>query len=347
VRENEDRVVSIGGRELRVARSEEQHANGFSLIEVLVAALIACTILSVLLRLAVSAQEATRVQADVADLQQRLRVAADALYSGLVVAGSGPPGVPWRRGAASALTPIVPARTGARGADPELSYYADRVSIVSLPSPFAVTTLAVAMPSPGAPLLVDSTAPDCAGVDACGFAQGDQLLVCDPEEGGNSCDIFTAAGAQAGLVSHDLPLSKAYGIGSRLMRVAERVYYFDRAGARLMVYDGQSSDLPIVDHVVDVQFGYFADLGASTLTALAPSQMTDGPIAGAGPHRFDADLLRVRRIRVVLRVETEAADLRGAGTLLRSPGTSAGGGRWVPDQRITFDVTPENLSLGR
>jgi type II secretory pathway pseudopilin PulG len=339
VREDEDVAMSS----MRLGT----HASGFSLIEVLLATLIACTLLSVLLKLAISAQEATRVQADVADLQQRLRVAADALYSGLLAAGGGPAGVPWRSGPASLLTPIVPARTGVRDADAELSYSADRVGVLFLSAPFAFASLAVDMAGPDAPLLLDGTAPECAGRDGCGFQEGDHLLVCDPEGTGTSYDLFTASEVQAGLVSHDVSLSKAYGAGSRLMSVTERVYYLDRAAGRLMVYDGRSSDLPIVDHVVDVQFTYFADLGGPTLTALAPSQLTDGPIAGASPRRFDADLLRVRRVRVVLRVETEASDLRGAGRLFRRPGQSSGGARWVPDQQVIFDVAPGNLNLSR
>jgi hypothetical protein len=65
------------------------------------------------------------------------------------------------------------------------------------------------------------------------------------------------------------------------------------------------------------------DLGssASSLAPLDQRRLTDGPWCPdpSAPNRFDADLLRVRRVRVTLRLR---------------------GGR-----NITFDVTPRNLSL--
>ena len=64
----------------------------------------------------------------------------------------------------------------------------------------------------------------------------------------------------------------------------------------------------------------------------------------ASPGRYDADLLRVRRVRVTLRVQTANASYRGpAGALFARGGTSNGGERYVPDQEITFDVAPRNL----
>ena len=99
------------------------------------------------------------------------------------------------------------------------------------------------------------------------------------------------------------------------MPVVQRVYYFDRANRRLMVYDGYQSDMPLIDNVVDLRFAYFADrfpssvsrppdgeascvydagsppvprledLGGGTPRADA-AQMTDGPFCGAGAERL-------------------------------------------------------------
>lgn len=83
---------------------------------------------------------------------------------------------------------------------------------------------------------------------------------------------------------------------------------------------------------------------------LTQAMLTDGPWCpdSSKPNRFDADLLRIRRVRVTLRVQAALASLRGpAGVLFLKGGTSQGGNRWVPDQEIRFDVTPRNLNLGR
>ena len=78
---------------------------------------------------------------------------------------------------------------------------------------------------------------------------------------------------------------------------------------------------------------------------LTPDVLTDGPWCpnAAAPGRFDADLLRLRRVRVRLRVQVAAESLRGRSSLFLKPGTSPGGQRSVPDQEIRFDIAPRNL----
>lgn len=99
-----------------------------------------------------------------------------------------------------------------------------------------------------------------------------------------------------------------------------------------------------------------ATLGApgSGLVQLTQAMLTDGPWCpnAASPNAFDADLFRVRKIRVTFRVQTGNQELRsaigtGGDALFVRPGKSTGGYRQVPDQAIRFDVSPRNLNLGR
>lgn len=86
------------------------------------------------------------------------------------------------------------------------------------------------------------------------------------------------------------------------------------------------------------------------LVKLDQAKLTDGPWCPSvtAPNRWDVDLLRIRRIRVALRVQVATRAFRGVtGTLFTYAGTSRGGERFVPDQEITFDVTPRNMNLGR
>jgi prepilin-type N-terminal cleavage/methylation domain-containing protein len=90
--------------------------------------------------------------------------------------------------------------------------------------------------------------------------------------------------------------------------------------------------------------------GPGTLTALTAAQLSDGPWCpdAANVNRYDADLHRVRQIRVTFRVQTGVANLRGpAGVLFSRAGTGRLSDRLVPDQAIQFDITPRNLNLGR
>jgi type II secretory pathway pseudopilin PulG len=111
--------------------------------------------------------------------------------------------------------------------------------------------------------------------------------------------------------------------------------------------DGENCTFAVVDgaHVPRL-----ATLGAGPSPVPVPAAtLVDGPWCpdDAHPARFDADLLRLRRIRVALRFQVAAAWLRGAApALFMFPGT-AGPARSVPDQEIWFDVAPRNLNLRR
>ena len=115
---------------------------------------------------------------------------------------------------------------------------------------------------------------------------------------------------------------------------------------QLRHYDGVASDLPVVDHVVKLEFEYF---GADRMR-LDPTTFQDGPWQPdeTDANRFDADLLRIRRVRVTLRVQAARAALRGpAGMLFVHGGTSTSMERYLPDREIRFDISPRNLNLGQ
>jgi hypothetical protein len=86
------------------------------------------------------------------------------------------------------------------------------------------------------------------------------------------------------------------------------------------------------------------------LVKLTNTQLTDGPWCpdSSIANRFDADLLRVKKVRVTLRVQVGSKSLRGpTGAFFLRGGTATGGTRYIPDQEISFEVTPRNLNFGR
>jgi prepilin-type N-terminal cleavage/methylation domain-containing protein len=87
---------------------------------------------------------------------------------------------------------------------------------------------------------------------------------------------------------------------------------------------------------------------ADGLVEIGAALLTDGPWCpdAQARNRFDADLLRIRRVRLTLRVQTALASLRGpVGVLFARGGTARAGSRYVPDLEIQLDVTPRNLNL--
>jgi len=86
--------------------------------------------------------------------------------------------------------------------------------------------------------------------------------------------------------------------------------------------------------------------GAGRLTLIPPSLLVDGPWCpdDASPNRFDADLLRFRRVDVVLRVQASLSWLRGPVSLrFVNGGSGRRETRLVPDREIRFSVAPRNL----
>jgi hypothetical protein len=95
-------------------------------------------------------------------------------------------------------------------------------------------------------------------------------------------------------------------------------------------------------------------VGAMSLVKLTAAQLTDGPWCPdpGNANRYDADLLRIRKVRVTLRLQTGNAALRGSlitgnAALFANPGTATNAARTVSDQSIRFDISPRNMNLAR
>ena len=97
-----------------------------------------------------------------------------------------------------------------------------------------------------------------------------------------------------------------------------------------------------------------ASLGTTGLVALTAAQLTDGPWCpdASNTNRYDADLLRIRKVRVTVRLQTGNAALRGSvatgnAALFANAGAATSAARTVADQSLRFDVSPRNMNLGR
>ena len=355
-------------------RDRRRDPRGYGLIEMLIATAIGCVLLGVLLQFAVSAQISTGLQSETVDLQQRVRVALESIRRDILVAGAGPVLGPNRGPLANVFPPILPARIGVLGADAELSFQSDRISVLYVPIDVAQTTLAADMPTPVSPIVIDGTAPGCRPASACDFVAGVDALIYEPGNVGGAHEVFSVSSVDpaTGALTSAAPLSRAYSGRARVTAVVRRTYYLDASGKRLMMYDGVRSDVPLVDHVVALRFEYYADPRPDAVAAPAPGEsncayggsppvsilanlggfapkpltaalLTDGPVCGQSPFRFDADLLRIRRVSVTIRIEAESAEFRAGGPAFASPGIARGGNRMLPDLETTIDVTPRNM----
>lgn len=380
---------------------------GFTLVESLVALVVVLLVAGGVASMLVPAEAGFQSQLAAADLQQRLRVAADALQHDLVQAGGGTWSGPRGGALAYCLPPIVPYRIGVMRPDPPGTFRSDTISIVYVPSTASQTITANEV-APSGTFLNVAALPGCpVGDDACGFGIG--MLAAIHDESG-AWELFRVGEVNgSSLVRDSGAFSNGYAVGARVAEVRVSVFYVEEdplaGGLVLRRYDGNRSDLPLVDHVTRFEVEYFGEAqpplprppsndrlepratygpfapvptpssgypagesctlrieggtlvprlaslaGGAVLVPLGAGIFSDGPFC-PGPSslaRFDADLLRIRTVRVTIGAQAGAPSLRGgAGTLFARPGT-ARDARWlVPDREIRIQVSPRNLLLGR
>ena len=353
---------------------------GFTLMELLVSTAIMLVVTGAVFGLMNPAQGTAQVQPEVADLQQRMRVGADTMFKEIVMAGAGP-----YQGASTGslinfFAPILPRRVGNISPDPFNVARTDAITISYIPNSYSQTTIVWPMPNVSAELRVSDQKNCPPGQELCGFSQGMAVIIFDSS---GNFDVFTITEVQnsAGHLQHrGEDLTYPYQPGAQITQIRSLTFYLDRANRQLRQYDGAASDVPLVDNVVGLRFDYFGDpnpplspkppplvdnclydaavnydAGMPTLTAdegslasLPYTMLNDGPWCGGGANRYDADLLRVRKVRVTLRMQVASAALRGSNrTLFMNPGGSLEGQKFVPDYTMRFDVSPRNLNLAR
>jgi hypothetical protein len=235
------------------------------------------------------------------------------------------------------------------------------------------------MPPQAVPIKVEAQpgCPDAQHNALCGFKEGMEVLIFDDTGTSDTFTISSVADEALQLRHQGVTLSKSYDIGSRIAQATKKTFYLDTATSQLMMISGDVVTA-LVDNVVGLQFSYFGDpailsapkspgkanclfdVGGNyigppalvptdgSLAALPAAILIDGPFCGGATNEFDADLLRIRKIRVTLRVQAGAQGMRSTDTaLFAKPGTATASDRLVPDYRVSFEVTPRNLNLAR
>ena len=182
---------------------------GFSLAEVLIATSLMLSVTAAVFAVMNPSQGAFSREPEVADMQQRLRVASDTLNKNLIMAGGG---VYIGRQAGPLnyyFAPVLPFRDGVINADPAGTFKTDAITLMYVPSTASQTSISQAIPDASA-LLTVNVEPGCPQNDGmCGFEPGMTVLVYDDS---GAHDIFTIGGVQGGaaqLRHNSNPLSKA------------------------------------------------------------------------------------------------------------------------------------------
>jgi prepilin-type N-terminal cleavage/methylation domain-containing protein len=355
--------------------SGNSSAAGFTLIELLVGSAVALVVIALSCQLAVDVQVAWRSAAARVDLQQRTRVAVDVLSRALHEAGGGPLSGAARGNLMRGVPSVLPRRVGRRRAHAFDEFTTAAFTVIRAVADAEHGVLLTPAP-PGATTVELSPAAGCA-LPACGFANGASVILLT---GSGLYDIFTVTAVDGMALTvrhHGGGGSAAYPAGTPVLAAESTSFTLDESGT-LRVYDGDSNEVPLLDDVVGLQARYFgvadqpvwprppggeanclyaADgtyhsalvpiLGTpGTLVELTAALLTDGPWCGSGDTRFDADLLRIRLIRLSIRLQADDPAVRGADrTRFAHPGAARRSALAVPDAAVEIDVAPRNLRL--
>jgi hypothetical protein len=329
---------------------------GFTLLELAVAMGLTLLLGAGAVSLALFVARASLAHPQAADEQQRMRAVVGQIAGWVARAGAGISG----QGAGTGTLPVpvlYPQRRGVSSPDPDTSAFDDRITIVTGLEPSASSVLAVPMTRPDDPVLFDPAA--CPpGIPACGYAPGAHVLVTDQRASGEWFAVTAVAGSRLDRVP--LALSNVYdpAFDTSLTAIEVRALVLDRATRQLRVAS-PGTDLPFVEGVADFSVRWFGDprppggprppagqsncaidaagsprlpvlpLTYGSWAELTPADLRDGPWCGASPWRYDADLLRVRAVRLALRLDRVVL-----------PGPAPAGGA---DPVVEIDVSPRNL----
>jgi len=303
--------------------------NGFSFVETLVALTITLLVTASACLLLLPTQSLAASRSETADMQQRLRVAADTLNQHLAAAGAGvfagtDPGP-----LTDSVAAILPYRAGSTP-DPPGTFRTNALTVLAVPR--------------------NDTQP---------VATTYWLKTDDATATYQLMSVDGTIGVDVPVVDHVVALAFEYFGDSQppLMRkpLAEVngpwTTYGPKPSTTAVAPFAAGENCVFADEGSDTPQPRLATLGGgASLVALPPSTLTDGPWcpSDTATDRWDADLLRVRSIAVRLRVQAALTTLRGpASALFAHGGTSRGGHQWVPDLEVRLQVSPRNLNVPR
>jgi hypothetical protein len=339
---------------------------GYSLVELLVATTITIVVTGAMLTLFAPAHGIHAAQPEIADLHQRVRVAVESLRRDITMAGAGldavvPAIVP---GGGNSITVMYVPHTSAQAAvrDSTASGAELHVDTAFNCGPVAATALCgfdeglrvVAFDAFGTWDALTVTRVDPASLllrhGGTVHVYRDRARVARLERQtyylGQDRTTNVRQLRQNDGFGNDLPLVdnvvalrfEYFGEGAP-PRLLEGVDLFDPAlDGPVTTYGPRPPPVAgncILEYTRGVHAPRLPELagGAAADVALPMSVLTDGPWCpdALAADRYDADLLRIRRVRVALRVEAATPSLR----------------RVVGEQEIRFDVSPRNLRAGR
>ena len=159
---------------------------------------------------------------------------------------------------------VMPFRQGAIGADPPGTFKSNTLTVVYLSPAAAQTTIQQSLPAQSGSARVNIDVGCPPNDPVCGFAAGMDVMVYDETASYDTFRITSAQGGIAAAAAHDARYA-AVVRSRRQNRRGGEPHLLPEGGCaatdtyQLMHYDGVSSDVAVVDHVVGLTFEYLGE----------------------------------------------------------------------------------------
>jgi prepilin-type N-terminal cleavage/methylation domain-containing protein len=206
--------------------------SGFTVVEVLIAALIAGIALTAAFEVFINHNKSHVIQSGVTELQQNGRAAVDELVTNIRKAGYKlPEGLP---------------ALAARNTNP------DTIMVAFVHEPICSATVSDNMSQPTSQI-------ECAGNNLSCFSSNTWAYIWDDASDSGEFFYVTNVQAGAGYLEHDLaPLTRCYGIGSKVYIIDYYKYFVDNTDTLRPRLMRQSTVTPDVyaDHITNLQLQY-------------------------------------------------------------------------------------------
>lgn len=361
------RAVTPERRPRRIVPAWGRRA-GTTILDLLVATCVALATLAIVSAALPPVLDVARVVPEATDLQQRAR-ATEAVVAGLIAnAGAGADLV--GEGPLPRAVPAVWPRRVLFAADPPDTAWADRVSLVQVEARAAQAPVAAAVVA-GSPIVPVAWHPACGSHPSCGFRRGDLVIVYART---GAMVIAALADVQGLLLTLSTPPDQTIGLPAVAATISAKTVSFDAARRQLRRADDAAATQPLTDEVVGVRVRYYGSAAAPRWPALPATDtcavsadgtphlgllgpvpgppveltvadFTNGPWCGTGAWRFDADLLRVRAVRMAMRLQATSSSVRGQlMEWFARPGQARRPGQEVRDVELDMFVTAPNLA---
>jgi prepilin-type N-terminal cleavage/methylation domain-containing protein len=261
------------GSKMRIG---DNNFDGFTMVELLVALLLAAIVTSASMALYTTQQKQFLVQDQISDMQSSIRAATGELAEKVRQAGFKVP-------------PSIVAISGSNTNPDSISIAYDAGTVGNIQIEHAMTQVSGDL--------------RCDGHDLTGLYDNDWLYIFDPSANTGEYFIATSIQYATSLIQHASNLGRAYPLGSKILKIRRFEYYIDQTDPNhpnMMIKANGNAAQIYAENITNINFTYILSSGASADVPLVPDMIREVKITvQARNDKTDNEFFSQYRTRIL------------------------------------------------